>query len=91
MVSASCVGAPAPTVIVPETAGVRPAALKLNVRSPAAPLIARLVKLAVPLAVVVAVVVPPNVPPPVAMTAVTVTPDWLTALPDASRSCTAGC
>ena len=59
---------------MPETAGVRPVALKLSVRSPAAPLIERFVKLAVPLEVVAAVSVPPNVPPPVAIAAVTVIP-----------------
>src|SRR5436309_8720344 len=42
-------------------------------RSPAAPVIARFVKLAAPVPVVVAVSVPPSVPPPVAIAAVTVT------------------
>ena len=83
--------APAPTVMVPETAGVRPVALKLSVRSPVVPLMERFVKLAVPPEVVVAVSVPPNVPAPVAIAAVTVTPDWLTGLPAPSRSCTTGC
>src|SRR5437773_1629966 len=77
--------------MVPEPAGVRPVAVKLRVRSPAAPLMERLVKLAVPPAVVVAVSVPPNVPPPVAIAAVTVTPAWLTALPLASRTWSTGC
>src|SRR2546430_17420876 len=46
---------PAVIVIVPEVAAVRPVALKLSVRSPAAPVIARFVKLATPLPFVVAV------------------------------------
>src|SRR2546430_17058351 len=82
---------PAVIVIVPEVAAVRPVALKLSVRSPAGPVIARFVKLATPLPFVVAVSVPPSVPPPVAIAAVTVTPAWLTALPLASRNCTTGC
>ncbi len=91
VVSVNWLGAPALTVMVPETACVRPVAPKLRVRSPAVPLIARLVKLATPLPSVAAVAVPPKLPPPVAIAAVTVTPAWLTALPAASRSCTAGC
>src|SRR5207237_101121 len=87
----SWVAAPAPTVIVPETAGVRPVALKLNIGRPAGRQRVRFVKLAVPPEVVVAVSVPPNVPAPVAIAAVTVTPDWLTGLPAPSRSCTTGC
>ncbi len=83
--------APAPTVIVPETAGVSPVALRLRVRPPAAPLIDRLVNVATPLAFVVAVAVPPSVPPPVAIAAVTVTPAWLTAFPAPSRSWSTGC
>src|SRR5438094_182346 len=59
---------------------VSPVAEKLSVRSPAVPVIARLVKLATPLPLVVAVSVPPSVPPPVAIAAVTVTWAWLTAL-----------
>ncbi len=70
---------------------MRPAAPKLNVRSPTVPLIDRLAKLATPLAFVVAVAVPPSVPPPDAIAAVTVTPAWLTAFPAPSRSCTTGC
>src|SRR5207249_845335 len=38
-----------------------------------------------------AVAVPPRAPPPEAIAAVTVTPDWLTALPAPSRTCTTGC
>src|SRR3989441_580909 len=74
-----------------DTPSVSPGAVRRRVRSPPAPPIARSVKLATPLAVVVAVSVPPNVPPPVAIAAVTTTPAWLTALPDPSRNCTAGC
>src|SRR5207302_894045 len=55
------VATPAPTVMVPETAGARPVALKLRVRSPAVPLSERLVKVATPLPFVAAVSVPPSV------------------------------
>src|SRR5262245_6667 len=65
--------------------------VKLMVRDPAVPVIDRSVKVATPLASVVAVAAPPSVPPPVAIVAVTTTPDWLTLLLDASRSRTAGC
>src|SRR2546427_10770612 len=51
----------------------------------------KLGKLATPLPSGVAVSVPPSVPRRVAIAAVTTTPAWLTALPDPSRSCTAGC
>ena len=88
---ANWVAAPAVMVIVPDVTAVRPVALNVKVRSPAVPVIARLVKLAAPLPFVVAVSVPPRVPPPVAIAAVTVTWAWLTALPLASRSCTTGC
>src|SRR5262245_52902205 len=67
------------------------AAVKLMVRDPAAPVTDRSVKVATPLALVVAVAAPPSVPPPVAIVAVTTTPDWLTLLLEASRSWTAGC
>jgi hypothetical protein len=67
--------APAVTVTVVEVAPVSPVAAKLSVRSPAVPLIAKFVKLATPVPSVVAVTVPPSVPPPVAIAAVTVTPD----------------
>jgi len=87
----SWVAAPAVIVIVVEVAAVSPEALKLNVRSPAVPLIARFVYVATPLPFVIAVAVPPSVPPPVAMAAVTAAPLWLTVLPLASRSCTTGC
>ena len=72
--SVTCVAAPAPTVIVVDTAPVSPVAEKPSVRSPAAPVMERLVKLASPLPSVAAVNVPPSVPPPVAIAAVTVTP-----------------
>jgi len=91
VVTVSCVAAPAPRVIVPELAGVRPVALKLSVRSPAVPVIARLVNDATPVPIVVAVRVPPSVPAPVAIAAVTVTPAWFTGLFAPSRSCTTGC
>src|SRR3989441_987387 len=74
-----------------ELTPVSPVAEKLSVRSPAVPLMDKLVKLATPLPLVVAVSVPPSVPPPVAIAAVTTTPAWLTGLPDPSRSCTTGC
>src|SRR5207248_6501417 len=85
------VAAPAVMVIVPDVAELSPVALKLRVRSPAAPVIDRFVKLAAPFAFVVAVSVPPSVPPPVAIAAVTVTPAWLTELPLASRTWITGC
>src|SRR2546429_4083809 len=69
---------PAVSVTVAELTPVSPVAEKLRVRSPAVPVIARLVKVATPVSVVVAVRVPPSVPPPVAIAAVTVTPPWLT-------------
>src|SRR3989442_941921 len=52
------------TLIVPDTTWVSPGAVKRRVRSPAAPLIARSVKLATPLPVVVAGGGPPPPPPP---------------------------
>jgi hypothetical protein len=61
-------------VIVPDVAADNPGAVKVKVRSPAVPVMERLVNVARPLALVVAVVVPPNVPPPVAIAAVTTTP-----------------
>ena len=75
MVIASCVAAPAPPiVIVPDVAPVSDGALKLTVNAPAAPVMARLAKVAAPLASVVAVSVPPSVPVPLASAAVTTTP-----------------
>ena len=91
VVKASWLAAPALTVIVPDVAPVSDVALKLRVRAPIVPVIARFVKVATPLAFVVAVSVPPSVPPPVAMAAVTTVPLWLTALPDASWSWITGC
>src|SRR2546428_4039741 len=87
----NCVAAPAVIVMAVELTAVRPVAEKLNVRSPAVPLIERLVKVATPVAIVVAVSVPPKVPPPAAIAAVTTTPAWLTAFPAPSRNCTGGC
>src|SRR2546425_232684 len=87
----SCVAAPAVTVMVPEVTALSPVAPKVRVRSPTVPVIARFVKVATPPAVVMAVRVPPSAPAPVAMAAVTVTPDWLTGLPAPSRSCATGC
>src|SRR5207237_53064 len=83
--------APAVIVIVVDVADVSPVAVKLKVRSPAAPVIARSEERGVAHPFVVALSVPPSVPPPVAIAAVTVTWAWLTALPLASRSCTPGC
>src|SRR5712692_11594517 len=91
VVTVSWVAAPAVIVMAVELTPVRPVAEKLSVRSPAVPLIARLVKAATPVPLVVAVSVPPNVTPPVPITAVTTTPLWLTALPAASRTWITGC
>ena len=91
VVSASFVAAPAVMVMVVDVADASPVAEKLNVRSPAVPVMARSVKLATPLPFVTAVSVPPRVPPPVAIAAVTVTSLWLTALPLASRTWITGC
>src|SRR3989442_1100580 len=81
VVTVNCVAVPAVMVITVELTPVRPVAEKLSVRSPAVPLMDKLVKLATPVPVVVAVSVPPNVPPPVAIAAVTVIPPWFTAFP----------
>src|SRR5882724_704802 len=91
VVMLSCDAAPAVRVIVPEVAEVSPVAVKLKVRSPAVPVIARFVKLATPLPFVAAVSVPPSVPPPIAIAAVTVTPLWLTGFPLPSRIWITGC
>ena len=91
MVIASCVAAPGMRVIVLEVTPMSEVALKFNSRSPVTPVIDRSVKVATPAALVSTVVVPPSVPPPVAMETVTPTPAWLTALPAASRSWSAGC
>src|SRR2546425_1261691 len=91
VVSVSCVAAPAPTVIVPDVAPVSPVALKLSVRSPAVPVIARFVKVATRPAVGSAGKERSSRSPPYAYKGVIVTPDWLTGLPAPSRSCTTGC
>jgi len=64
--------APALSAIVRDVAGPSGGALKLSVRSPAVPLIDRLVKVATPPLFVIAVIAPPRLPPPVAIAAVTV-------------------
>ena len=91
VVMVSWVAPPAVTVIVPEVTPATAGALKFTVRSPAAPVMDRLKKVAAPLALVLAVSVPPSTPPPVAIVAVTTVPNWLTALPAASRSWMIGC
>ena len=58
--------------------------VKLSVRAPAVPAIARFVNVATPLAFVVAVTVPCSVPPPVEIAAVTVVPAVVTVLEFAS-------
>jgi hypothetical protein len=62
------------TVIAAEVTDVRFGAVKTSVCAPL-PVIARVLNVAVPFAFVVAVVVPLNVPPPLAIVAVTTTPD----------------
>jgi hypothetical protein len=57
-----------------DVALVRPVALKSSVRPPAAPVMARSVKVATPLLLVVTGLIPPRVPPPVEIDAVTETP-----------------
>src|SRR3954470_13995778 len=79
------------TLIAADVAAVIPDEVKLSVREPSAPEMDRSVNVATPAALVVAGVVPPSVPPPVAIAAATETPDWLTLLPDTSRSWTTGC
>ncbi len=64
--------APALSATVRDVAGPSGGALKLSVRSPAVPLIDRLVKVATPPLFVIAVIAPPRLPPPVAIAAVTV-------------------
>jgi len=64
--------APALSAIARDVAGPSGGALKLSVRSPAVPLIDRLVKVATPPLFVIAVIAPPRLPPPVAIAAVTV-------------------
>src|SRR3989441_1040702 len=91
VVMVSWVTAPAPTVIVPVVAPVLAVALKLNAGPPAFSFNATSATEVSPLSLLVALPISPSVPPPVAIAAVTVTPDWLTALPEPSRSCTTGC
>src|SRR5439155_788221 len=65
---------------------------KRSVYLPTSPLIASPLNVAAPLPVVVAAAFVSVAPVgPVAITAVTVVPAWLTALPFASRSCSTGC
>src|SRR5512145_1206326 len=66
VVTASRVAAPAVMSMTVEVAEVRLGALKLNVRGPIVPVMAKFVNVATPLAVVVAVGDPLSVPPPVA-------------------------
>jgi hypothetical protein len=80
----------AETVIAAEVTDVRFGAVKTSVCAPL-PVIARVLNVAVPFAFVVAVVVPLNVPPPLAIAAVTTTPDWLTGELLTSCNCTTGC
>ena len=87
---ASRAAAPAVMVMVPDVACVRPVPVKLSVRSPIVPVMARPLKVATPFASVVAVRVPPNVPSPDAMATVTTTPASAT-VPEASRSWILGC
>ena len=86
VVSVSCGVPDAVTVTALDVAPMSTPELKFRVRPPAVPVMARLKKVATPLALVVAVTVPPSVPPPMASEAVTTVPNWLTALPAASRS-----
>src|SRR4029453_6140382 len=86
----SLVPAPAPRVTVAELTLVRPAALKLSVRGPGAPAIARSVKVARPWALVGLVLMPVRFPPPVAIAAVIETLE-LTGLPAPSATWIAGC
>ena len=79
-------GGAADTVIVLDVALVNEPDVNVNVRSPAVPLIDRFVNVATPLEFVVTVVVPPSVPRPVAIAAMTDTPDCENAVFDASRS-----
>src|SRR5687767_4183620 len=85
----SCVGPPAVTLIGDEVAPVRPAALNVSVYDPIAPEMPRPEKVATPAASVATVNVPVS-DAPAPMDTETFTPAWLTALPPPSRSCTAG-
>ena len=85
------VAGPAATFTAADVAPLSPGVPNPRVRGPTVPAIERFVKVAAPAVFVVAVAVPPRAPPPEAIAAVTVTPDWLTALPAPSRTCTTGC
>src|SRR5690606_14330319 len=61
------VAVPAPTVIVPDCAGLRPVAANASVLSPVAPTIDRSVNVAVPAASVGTATTPSSAPPPVAI------------------------
>src|SRR6185437_11777280 len=81
--------APGATAKPFDVTGVRPPTLNESVRSPTRPLMASDVKVATPATVVA--VEPVTVPPPVAIVAVTISPDDATRFPAASRSSTIGC
>src|SRR5690606_3432123 len=87
--TASAVADPAPIVMAEDVAPVSPVAAKPRVRLPAAPVMARSVKLARPALLVVSGVVPPRVPPPLAIEAEMLKLP-LTSVPAASRTWTAG-
>src|ERR1019366_6586617 len=92
MVIASCVAAPGVRAIVFDVAPVSDGTLKPSVKLPGVPVIESPANVATPRALVTTLVAPPSVPPaPVAITAVTVKPAWLTAFPAASRSWSTGC
>src|SRR3989441_733693 len=91
VVKVSCVAAPAVIEMALDPTLVSPVALKLRVRSPAAPVIARFVKVATPLPSVVVVNVPPSAPAPVAIVVIAVAPAGLSALPQPARRSTSGC
>src|SRR5437773_1475593 len=79
-------------VIAPDVTAVSPEAPKLRVYVPVGPPIAKPLKVATPVVPVVAVAFDSVAPAgPEAMVAVTWSPLWLTGLPFASCTCTAGC
>ncbi|MBK6422321.1 MAG: hypothetical protein IPF77_08915 [Gemmatimonadetes bacterium] len=84
-------GAPASTWMAPEDRATSPVAVKLRVRVPTVPVMARLVKVTTPLALLATVVVPPRVPPPATIAAVTWTPAWVALFPNWSLSWMMGC
>jgi len=91
VIIASCVAAPGVIVTLVEVSGVSVPEVKRIVRTPVAPVIFKLVKVARPCALVIAVVDPAKVFAPLARTAVMVTPACATLLPLASFNCTVGC